>query len=74
MSFVKRKCYCQQIFFVLRKKDNQVSILHLYHHTVTPLETWVCVKFIAGKYSALLLALSNVHIERTEIEGKMLVR
>jgi hypothetical protein len=39
-----------QFFFVLRKKDNQVTILHLYHHTVTPLETWVCVKFIAGMW------------------------
>ena len=39
-----------QLFFVLRKKENQVTILHLYHHTVTPLETWVCVKFIAGEY------------------------
>ena len=24
------------IFFVLRKKDNQVSFLHVYHHMVVP--------------------------------------
>jgi len=38
-----------QVFFVMRKKDNQISLLHLYHHSLTPIETWICVKFIAGK-------------------------
>lgn len=38
-----------QVFFVMRKKDNQISLLHLYHHSLTPMETWICVKFIAGK-------------------------
>lgn len=55
--------FMDTIFFVLRKKDNQVTILHLYHHTVTPLETWVCVKFIAGGHGTFSNLVNNiVHI------------
>jgi elongation of very long chain fatty acids protein 7 len=32
------------IFFVLRKKNNQITGLHLYHHTVVPLLGWSCMK------------------------------
>lgn len=48
-----------QIFFVLRKKDNQVSLLHLYHHSLTPIETWICVKFLAGRQ------ISRPHVSRS---------
>ncbi|XP_037298932.1 elongation of very long chain fatty acids protein-like [Manduca sexta] len=33
------------IFFVLRKKDSQVTFLHLYHHTVMVIGTWVLLKY-----------------------------
>jgi len=49
-----------QAFFVLRKKDNQISLLHLYHHSLTPIETWICVKFIAGKCATLFRICSRV--------------
>lgn len=42
--------FADTMFFVLRKKDSQISFLHLYHHSLTPIETWVLVKFIAGKF------------------------
>lgn len=52
-----------QIFFVLRKKDSQVTFLHLYHHSLTPLETWICVKFIAGGHGTLGNLINNaVHV------------
>lgn len=55
--------FMDTFFFILRKKDNQVTILHLYHHTVTPLETWVCVKFIAGGHGTFSNLVNNiVHI------------
>lgn len=41
--------FADTVFFVLRKKDSQVTFLHLYHHSLTPLETWILVKFLAGK-------------------------
>ncbi|XP_052067035.1 elongation of very long chain fatty acids protein 4-like isoform X2 [Mytilus californianus] len=39
------------IFFVLRKKNNQVSFLHVYHHaSMFPL-WWIGVKWVAGGQS-----------------------
>uniref|UniRef100_A0A6P7FVW4 Elongation of very long chain fatty acids protein n=1 Tax=Diabrotica virgifera virgifera TaxID=50390 RepID=A0A6P7FVW4_DIAVI len=33
------------VFFVLRKKDQHVSFLHVYHHAVMPLWCWGAVKY-----------------------------
>ncbi|XP_050683397.1 elongation of very long chain fatty acids protein 7-like isoform X2 [Leptidea sinapis] len=33
------------VFFVLRKKDNQVTFLHLYHHSVMMFGTWMYLKY-----------------------------
>ncbi|XP_075971074.1 very long chain fatty acid elongase 7-like isoform X2 [Anticarsia gemmatalis] len=33
------------VFFVLRKKNNQITFLHLYHHTVMVIGTWVLLKY-----------------------------
>ncbi|XP_054158432.1 elongation of very long chain fatty acids protein AAEL008004-like [Oppia nitens] len=35
------------VFIVLRKKDSQITSLHLYHHTVVPLLCWVSFKYNA---------------------------
>lgn len=50
--------FVDTIFFVLRKKKSQITWLHLYHHSLTPLEAWILVKFIAGK-------LEKMKIKRT---------
>ncbi|XP_077267689.1 very long chain fatty acid elongase AAEL008004-like [Temnothorax americanus] len=39
--------YVETIVFVLRKKDNQISGLHLYHHVSTLLLSWAGVRFYA---------------------------
>lgn len=36
------------IFFVLRKKDNQVTFLHVYHHVVMVLGCYTLLKFQSG--------------------------
>ena len=36
------------VFFVLRKKQNQVTFLHVYHHTVTCLFSWGYLKYLPG--------------------------
>ncbi|XP_059146319.1 elongation of very long chain fatty acids protein 4-like [Physella acuta] len=36
------------VFFIVRKKNNQVSFLHVYHHTVTALVTWTALRFFTG--------------------------
>lgn len=38
------------VFFVLRKKNSQVSFLHLYHHTLMPMCAFVGVKYFAGEF------------------------
>ncbi|XP_022816394.1 elongation of very long chain fatty acids protein AAEL008004-like [Spodoptera litura] len=39
------------VFFVLRKKDRQISFLHLYHHSIMPIIGWIGVKYAAGGQS-----------------------
>jgi hypothetical protein len=39
-----------QIFFVLRKKNEHVSTLHVIHHGVMPMSVWFGVKFTPGWY------------------------
>ncbi|KAG5280706.1 hypothetical protein AALO_G00063100 [Alosa alosa] len=36
------------IFFVLRKKNNQITFLHVYHHAIMPFTWWFGVKFAPG--------------------------
>ncbi|CAB3228028.1 unnamed protein product [Arctia plantaginis] len=36
------------VFFVLRKKDRQISFLHLYHHTIMPIIGFIGIKYSAG--------------------------
>ncbi|XP_043786620.1 elongation of very long chain fatty acids protein-like [Apis laboriosa] len=36
------------VFFVLRKKQQQISFLHVYHHTGMTFGTWVSTKFLPG--------------------------
>ncbi|XP_028523771.2 elongation of very long chain fatty acids protein 7-like isoform X2 [Apis cerana] len=42
------------VFFVLRKKQQQISFLHVYHHTGMTFGTWVCTKFLPGGHITLL--------------------
>lgn len=51
------------VFFVLRKKQNQVSFLHVYHHTITAFFSWCYLKLLPGEQGILLGFLnSSVHI------------
>lgn len=46
--FYFSKCveFCDSFFFVLRKKENQLTFLHIYHHsTMFPL-WWIGVKWV----------------------------
>lgn len=43
--------YIETILFVLRKKYQQVSVLHMYHHVSTVFVTYIIVKYLANGYS-----------------------
>ncbi|XP_014478536.1 PREDICTED: elongation of very long chain fatty acids protein AAEL008004-like [Dinoponera quadriceps] len=47
------------IFFVLRKKQSQVSFLHVYHHFGMVMASWVGVKYFPGGHSSLLGLLNT---------------
>lgn len=40
-----------QVFFVLRKKQSQVTFLHIYHHSNMAVSTWAYLKYLKGRES-----------------------
>lgn len=51
------------IFFVMRKRYDQVSTLHVIHHGLMPASVWWGVKFTAGGHSSFFGFLNTfVHI------------
>ncbi|XP_029534438.1 very long chain fatty acid elongase 7-like [Oncorhynchus nerka] len=51
------------IFFVLRKKNSQITFLHVYHHSIMPFTWWFGVRFAAGgqgTFHALLNCVVHV--------------
>ncbi|XP_021181973.3 very long chain fatty acid elongase 7 [Helicoverpa armigera] len=61
--FSKLSEFADTVFFVLRKKKSQITWLHLYHHSLTPFEAWLLVKFIAGGHGTFSNIVNNlVHV------------
>jgi hypothetical protein len=51
------------IFFMLRKKNNQLSFLHVYHHSTMFVFSWIGTKYVPGGSAFLpILINSFVHI------------
>ncbi|KAF7407168.1 hypothetical protein HZH66_001705 [Vespula vulgaris] len=51
------------VFFVLRKKEKQISFLHVYHHGLMPLAAWIAVRWLPGGHGTLLGVINSfVHI------------
>ncbi|XP_025267384.1 elongation of very long chain fatty acids protein AAEL008004 [Camponotus floridanus] len=51
------------VFFVLRKKQNQVTFLHVYHHTITAVFSWCYLKLLPGEQGIIIGFLNSiVHI------------
>lgn len=44
----------ETIFFVLRKKQNQVTFLHVYHHMGMVMGSWIATKYLAGGHVTFL--------------------
>nr|XP_022916067.1 elongation of very long chain fatty acids protein AAEL008004-like [Onthophagus taurus] len=55
--------FLDTFFFVLRKKNNHISTLHVIHHGVMPMSVWFGVKFTPGGHSTFFGFLNTfVHI------------
>lgn len=51
------------VFFVLRKKQNQVTFLHVYHHSCTMFFSWCYLKYIPGEQGVVIGFLNSlVHV------------
>lgn len=48
------------VFFVLRKKDRQISFLHLYHHTGMVVLTWNATKFLPGGHGVFTGFINSI--------------
>jgi hypothetical protein len=49
--------FMETVFFVLRKKQNQASFLHIFHHIGSVMMTWLFIVSNAGK-----LTLKMIHL------------
>ncbi|KAL1464665.1 hypothetical protein WDU94_004292 [Cyamophila willieti] len=61
--FSKFTEFFDTFFFILRKKYNQVSTLHVIHHGIMPMSVWMGMKFAPGGHSTFFALLNTfVHI------------
>ncbi|XP_050706065.1 elongation of very long chain fatty acids protein AAEL008004-like [Eriocheir sinensis] len=61
--FSKFTEFLDTIFFVLHKKNEHISLLHVIHHGCMPMSVWFGVKFTAGGHSTFFgLVNTFVHI------------
>ncbi|XP_046861416.1 elongation of very long chain fatty acids protein 4-like [Xenia sp. Carnegie-2017] len=55
--------YLDTVFFVLRKKNNQITFLHVYHHTSVCIMWWIFVKWTPGGSMYIGMAFNSlVHV------------
>lgn len=61
--FTKMLDLADTVFFVLRKKDRQITKLHLYHHSIVPFLGWLAltVRCTAPPVSLFIFLNSAVH-------------
>ncbi|XP_071117264.1 very long chain fatty acid elongase 4-like [Haliotis cracherodii] len=51
------------VFFILRKKNSQITFLHVYHHTSIVVVTWSGMKWVSGGQSFVYPLLNSlVHV------------
>ncbi|GFS01646.1 elongation of very long chain fatty acids protein [Elysia marginata] len=52
-----------RVFFILRKKNNQVSFLHVFHHGIMPFSWWFGVKLVPGGFGTFHSLLNSfIHL------------
>ncbi|CAL1532595.1 unnamed protein product [Lymnaea stagnalis] len=48
------------VFFILRKKGNQITFLHVFHHGTMIFNWWMCVKYIAGGCTVFHAVINSI--------------
>jgi GNS1/SUR4 family len=55
--------FLETIVFVLRKKKNQVSFLHIYHHIAVVTLMWIFLKYHSGESESVIGVINSaVHV------------
>ncbi|XP_061653107.1 uncharacterized protein LOC133488791 isoform X2 [Phyllopteryx taeniolatus] len=55
--------FCDTMFFILRKKNSQLTFLHVYHHSTMILNCWLGLKYTPGGQSFMCGMLNSlVHV------------
>lgn len=55
--------FADTLFFILRKKDRQLTFLHKYHHSSMLLVWWTAVRFVPGGSAIVPIVVnSSVHV------------
>jgi len=50
-------------FMVLKKKNNQLTSLHVIHHMIMPMCSWIFLKWVGGGHSTFFMFLNmGVHV------------
>lgn len=52
--------FMDTIFFVIRKKNSQISTLHVIHHGIMPFSVWWGVKFVPGGHATFFGFLNSI--------------
>lgn len=52
--------FLDTLFFVLRKKESQLTFYHIYHHVCMFLTIWIGFRFISGGQSAFLPTVNTL--------------
>lgn len=51
------------VFFIMRKKNNQITFLHVFHHGVMPVTMYFGVRFVPGGHGTILCLINSfVHV------------
>ncbi|CAG9765610.1 unnamed protein product [Ceutorhynchus assimilis] len=58
LYFLKITELLETMFFVLRKKFNQVTTLHVYHHVSTMIVAWTTCKYIGGPMPSIHIMMN----------------
>lgn len=61
--FVRTSEFLDTIFFTLRKKSNQITFLHVYHHAFVPFYAYWVFRYAPTRYNVFILYMNSfVHI------------
>ena len=61
--FLRLSEFLETLFFILRKKFNQVSVLHVYHHMAVPFLLWIFLNHSGDRMGLVIVVVNSaVHV------------